>query len=343
MGFEAQKSLEAARETVARTLYCDKSEIIFTSGGTEGDNTAILGGAAVFSAMLKKEGARPRIITTDSEHPAVNEPLKRLEDMGFEVIRLSTLGGVIDMKEAAKAATKDVVLATVMHTNNETGAVYDIKSLFTLIRRSSPRAILHTDAVQGYLHSRIRPSVIGADLVSVSAHKVHGPKGVGALYKRKGLRILPYLIGGGQEGGFRSSTENLPGILSFAAAARSGFDDFDMNSERIREVRNAIISGLSTDSRVSFNIPKGAYSENILSIQVEGEKSEVLLHKLSDMNIFVSSGSACSSKKGKSGVLKAFGLRDEEADRTIRVSLSCNNTVEEALRFCDAIRKIRRG
>ncbi|MBE6552196.1 MAG: cysteine desulfurase [Ruminococcaceae bacterium] len=341
LGFESQKKLEGAREAIAKTLYCDKSEIIFTACGTESDNTAILGGAEVFSAMLKKEGVPPRIITTDSEHPAVSEPVRILENKGFEVIRLSTKKGVLDMAEVTKAATKNVCLATIMHTNNETGAVYDLKSVFSVIRKNSPRAILHTDAVQGYLHSRIRPSVIGADLISISGHKVHALKGIGVLYKKKGVRILPFMAGGGQESGFRSGTENLTGILTLAAAAKDGFDNFDIYSERIRNVRNALISALSEIDGVHFNIPEKSFSENILSIQVEGEKSEVLLHKLSDMNVFVSSGSACSSKKGKSGVLRSFGLTDIEADRTIRISLSHMNTEEEAHFFCEALEKVR--
>lgn len=341
LGFESQKKLEAAREAIAKTLYCDKSEIIFTSCGTESDNTAILGSAEVFSAMLKKEGAPPRIITTDSEHPAVSEPIRLLESKGFEIIRLSTKKGVIDMAEVASAATKNVCLATVMHTNNETGAVYDLKSIFSVIRKNSPRAILHTDAVQGYLHSRIRPSVIGADLISISGHKVHALKGIGVLYKKKGVRILPFMNGGGQESGFRSGTENISGILTLSASAKDIFDNFEKYSEQIRNVREALISGLSEIPGVHFNIPEKSFSENILSIQVEGEKSEVLLHKLSDMNIFVSSGSACSSKKGKSGVLKNFGLTDTEADRTIRISLSHLNTAEEAEIFCEALKTIR--
>ncbi len=341
LGFESQKKLEAARETIAKTLYCDKSEIIFTSCGTESDNTAIIGAAEVFSAMLKKEGEPPRIITTDSEHPAVSEPLRLLESRGYEIIRLATKNGVIDMTEVMKAATKNVCLATIMHTNNETGAIYDLKSIFSIIKKNSPRAILHTDAVQGYLHSRIRPSVIGADLISISGHKVHALKGIGVLYKRKGVRILPFMNGGGQESAFRSGTENLTGIMTLAAAAKDGFENFDNYSERIRKVRNALISGLSEIPGVHFNIPEKLFSENILSIQVEGEKSEVLLHKLSDMNIFVSSGSACSSKKGKSGVLRAFGLTDIEADRTIRISLSHMNTEKEAEMFCEALKNVR--
>jgi len=348
LGFEAETLLDRARRSVAKTFFCDKNEIVFTSGGTESDNTAVYQAFALSKRFKEKGG---RVITTDSEHPAVSEPLKRLELSGLEIVRLSTKGGRLDEDEIRRAADDRVVLASIMHTNNETGAIYDVKSAFSIIRKASPSAVLHTDAVQGYLKSSIRPAAIGADLVSVSAHKVHAPKGVGALYVRNGFRLTPFLPGGGQERGLRSGTENLPGILAFAAAASDGFDKLAEYTENIRAVRRRLIEGLSSYDFVRFNVPEsekddeekyasgsGTSSPAIISIQVMGEKSEVLLHKLSDRGICVSSGSACSSKKGKSGVLKAFGLSDAEADRTIRISLSHMNTVDEAEIFCRTLR-----
>lgn len=318
-GFEAEQLLTLSRKKIASTLGCTKDEIFFTSCGSEANSLAILGGAA---AKIRRGN---RIITTDSEHPSVSEPIKRLEEQGFEVIRLSTKGGVIDREELSASLDEKTILVSIMHTNNETGAVYGVNSFVPLIRNKAPEALIHCDFVQGYLKSAQIPDV---DLISVSAHKVHAPKGVGALYKKKGVRIIPQLLGGGQETGLRSGTENLLSIVAFARAAEHFHKRLAADINYVSELREYIKDGLSKIDGVGFNLPEKA-APNILSVYFDGIKSEVMLHFLSDYGIYVSSGSACSSKKGKSGVLTAFGA-ENKADFTLRISLSSFNTREQA-------------
>ena len=318
-GFEAEQLLTSCRKKIADTLGHTKEEIFFTSCGSEANNLAITGGA------LAKIRRGNRIITTDSEHPSVQEPIRKLADMGFEVIYLSTKGGKIDTDELKNALNDKTVLVSVMHTNNETGAVYGVDKLVPTIRRLAPEALIHCDFVQGYLKSRAIPD---ADLISISAHKVHAPKGVGALYKKKGVRILPQLLGGGQENGMRSGTENLLSIAAFADAAQHFHATLAQDINNMNELRDYIKQGLSTLDGVGFNEPEN-HCPNILSAYFTGIRSEVMLHFLSEKGIYVSSGSACSSKKGKSGVLTAFGA-DKNADFTLRISLSTYNTREQA-------------
>ncbi len=333
LGFAAEKRLRAARGYVASSIGADPSEIYFTSGGTEADNTAIFGAVK----KLRREGNR--ILTTDSEHPAVLECMKVLEKEGFEVIYLSTKNGELNLEEVREAISEKTILAAVMHTNNETGARYDIASLSRIVKGKNPRALVFSDGVQGYMKSDVIPKRLGIDLLSLSSHKIHGPKGVGALYIKKGLQLPPLLLGGGQEKGIRSGTENLPGILAFGEAARRGFENREENRETMSAVRNRIMELLEGEKRISFHIPKDP-SCHVLSLSVEGFRSEVLLHILSEKGVFVSSGSACSSKKGKSPVLKSFGLSDKERDSTVRLSFSHLNTVAEGEEFVKRLKEV---
>lgn len=254
-------------------------------------------------------------------------------------MRIGTRSGVLDLDAVRAAANDKVIFASFMHTNNETGAIYDVASASMIIKSASPNAIVHSDCVQGYLKGEISLSSLGADLISLSAHKIHAPKGSGALVVRRGIKLVPVALGGGQEGALRSGTEAMPSIAAFAAAAEAGYADLDRKLSLMSEIRERIIAGLKDEERVSFNLPEKS-SPHILSLSVKDERSEVLLHKLSDMNVFVSSGSACSSKKGKSPVLKAFGLSDRVADSTVRLSFGFNNTLDEADAFCEALRTI---
>ncbi|MBE6689479.1 MAG: cysteine desulfurase [Ruminococcaceae bacterium] len=326
-GFEAEQLVTSARKKIAATLKCTKEEIIFTSCGTEANNLAIIGGAM---AKIRRGN---RIITTNSEHPSVSEPMKKLSEQGFEVIYLSTVGGKIYTDELREALNDKTVLVSIMHTNNETGAVYGVNNLYPIIRKLAPEALIHCDFVQGYLKSREIPD---ADLISVSAHKVHAPKGVGALYKKKGVRILPQLMGGGQENGLRSGTENLISLSAFGAAAEHFNKTLSADTEKMADLRKYIIEKLSEIEGVSFNLPENP-APNIISAAFEGVRSEVMLHHLSEFGIYVSSGSACSSKKGKSGVLTAFGA-DKNADFTLRISLSTYNTRDQADEFVSAVK-----
>ncbi|MBQ4036582.1 MAG: cysteine desulfurase [Clostridia bacterium] len=332
-GFAAEKRMKAARENVAKALNAKAEEIVFTSGGTEADNLAVL------SAAKKMRRRGNRILTSDAEHPAVSECMKQLSEEGFEIVTLSTRGGRIDPSEAARLTDEKTALCAVMHTNNETGAVFDIPAVCRAVKEKNPHCLTFSDGVQGFFHRPLCPERLGLDLFSISSHKVHGPKGVGALWVKKGLQLSPRLLGGGQERGLRNGTENLSGIVGFGEACRVGASAMQEDIARMEEIRSYLLKELAPFSRVIPNLPAEA-SCHVLSLQVEGFRSEVLLHSLSARGIFVSSGSACSSHKGKSPVLKNFGLSDRESDRTVRLSFSGLNTVAEAAEFVKVLKEI---
>ena len=315
-GLRAEKEVTLAREIVAKSLMARSDEVYFTSGGPESDNIAI------FGAAKKNIKAGKKILTTNSEHPAVSKAVDALEAQGFEVVRLSTRGGKIDLDEVERNAD-DVAFATVMRTNNETGAVYDIKSISEIVKKHSPRAIVHSDCVQAYMKEKLSLASIGADMISISAHKVHAMKGVGALIIKKGLVIPCHTYGGGQEKNLRSGTENTVGIAAFGASV----------NELMKEDRLSYMTELYNYAKEKLSVYKENIPEkacpSILNISLEGYRSEIILHSLSRKGIFVSSGSACSSHSGKSGVLIAFGLSDREADSAIRISMSHFNTKED--------------
>ena len=331
-GFESSKMIIDARNKVLSSLFVrnGKSEnLIFTAGGTEADNLALMG-----VAYAKTRRAN-RIITTDSEHSAIENTLKKLEEDGFEVIRLSTKNGVIDIDEFKSAMNKNTLLVSMMHVNNETGAVYNIKECFRIAKEINPDVVTHTDAVQSYMKLKVSPVDLCADLISISAHKVHGPKGIGALYVSpeiiKKKQIKPILLGGGQEGGLRSGTENLIGIVGFGAAAERGFKNLAREVNLMRELRTYLIEKLSSLD-VKINMPANECAPHILNIMLPSIKSETMLHHLSAKSIYVSSGSACSSNsatKRVSRALRGFGLSDFDADCSMRISLSPFNTKED--------------
>ena len=317
-GLRAEKELSLAREIIATSFGARADEIFFTSSGTESDNIAILG------AAKKNAKVGRRIITTDSEHPAVARTIDSLENEGWQVVRLSTKGGRLDMAELEENLSPDIALVSVMRTNNETGAIYDVASVSKAVKRVSPRAIVHSDCVQAYMKEKFTLSSLGADMISVSAHKVHAPKGVGVLVLKKGLVIPPHTFGGGQEKGLRSGTENTIGIAAMGAAV----DELTKTESRLEgmgELRKYTVEKLGAIDGVKLNLPERA-CVSVVNISVPGYRSEILLHKLSADGVFVSSGSACSAKKGRSGVLEAFGLTDKEADSALRISLSHYNT-----------------
>lgn len=331
-GFVSSKMIADARAKVLASLFVrnGKNEnLIFTSSGTEADNLALLG-----VAYAKTRRAN-RIITTDSEHSAIEKTLSKLEDDGFEVIRLSTVGGVIDIDEFRSAMNKNTLLVTMMHVNNETGALYNIKECFKIAKEINPEVVTHTDAVQSYLKMKVSPTELCADLLSISAHKIHGPKGIGALYispeviKKK--QIKPVILGGGQESTFRSGTENLIGIVGFGAAAERGFASIGRELAHMRELRTYALEKLNSLD-VKVNLPKGEAAPHIINITLPSIKSETMLHYLSANGIYVSSGSACSSNSSSkkiSRALRGFGLDDFDADCSMRISLSPFNTKED--------------
>ncbi len=339
-GLAAQKRIQSAREAVTAALGIRSKtayRLLFTSSGSEANNQILFG-----CLSAKKFRQPPRIVTTDSEHPSLLAPLAVLEKQGVEVVRLSTRGGALSLEELEEALTDNTLLLSLMTVNNETGALYDIQSAFALAKAKNPAIITHTDCVQGFLKVRFSPEKAGADAVTISAHKIHGPKGVGGLLVAQPLltskRLAPLLYGGGQEGGLRSGTENTIGIAGFGKAAEEGAAALPAFLERMPLLRKIFIAALPAEVRV--NTPKNG-APHILSITLPGIRSETMLHFLSAAGIFVSSGSACSSNKKEANyVLPAFGLSSAEADSTLRISLS-NNTTEEELLF--TAEKIREG
>ena len=340
LGQRAERMMEEAREQVLRGLGLRPRQkdgvLIFTSCGTEASATAILG-----VAHAKERRTANRILTTDSEHPSVARVLERLEKEGFEVIRIPTREGVLDREAVRAALDKPILLATMMLVNNETGAVYPIGEVFRMIKQVYPDAVTHCDAVQGFMKLPFSPATLNADLITVSAHKVHAPKGVGALYINNALlkakKIVPYLYGGGQEGGFRSGTENTIGIAAFGAAVADLYAKRSENAAYLADLR-AYATERLVALGVRINQPREGYLPSIINVTLPDVKSETMLHALSADGIFVSSGSACSSHaKHPSDSLMAFGLTAHEADCSLRISLSAYNTREDIDALCQSL------
>lgn len=330
-GYEAEKKLSEARKIVLDSLNVRNphAELFFTAGGTEADNLAILG-----TMHSKERNKGKKLITTKSEHPAILEPARQLEKEGYQVVYLSCRDGKVDMNEYMVALDKNVVMVSIMTVNNETGAVYDIKKLFSMAKALSPDIVTHTDAVQAYMKMRLSPESIKCDMMTLSGHKIHGPKGIGALYVSaecmKKRTLSPHTFGGGQEKGFRSGTENLPAILGFAQAVKAG-----ICPDSVRELREYILKALPAD--IKPNLP-ATPAPHILNITLPGIRSETMLHFLSSKGIYVSSGSACSSNSGHQNyVLPDFGLSDKEADSSIRISLDASLTKADADRLIEAL------
>ena len=340
MGFVAQKELDEARRHVRNSIDDKTAEVIFTSSGTEANNLAITGRA--LSKERYRKGAR--IITTDSEHASVTAPLAELQKMGFDIVKIPTRGGKLDLDALKSAMTDKVILVTMMLVNNETGAAYDIKEVSKLMKAASPEAVLHVDATQAYLKLPFTKRSLGADMITVSSHKIEGPKGVGALIIDKNLiktrGISPIVFGGGQEGGLRSGTENVPAIAAFGEAARIGYSSLRENAEATEALRAHLISRLTSEDRfaaLSLTLPE-AHAPHILNVTLPSIKSETMLHFLSSRDFYVSSGSACSSNSHHtSSALVAYGRSAAEADTSIRISFSHNNTIDEIDAFLEAL------
>ncbi|MEE0516759.1 MAG: cysteine desulfurase family protein, partial [Anaerovoracaceae bacterium] len=308
LGIAAEKYVKAARKSFAKSIGASEDEVYFTSCGTESDNMALLEGTFSRKARGKK------IITTKVEHPAVLEPASRLEAMGFEVEYIGVDNKCrLDMKQLQNAITEDTVMISVMTVNNETGTVMPIKEIADIKNRFNKEhgcdILFHTDAVQAY--GKIQLDLNGIDMMSVSGHKIHGPKGVGGIYIRKGVSVPPYLIGGGQERNMRSGTENTAGIAGFGKAIDISAGNFQRRAAAMTEARNRLLEGIKAEIKdIVINSPEDKWAgPSVLSVSFLGTRGEVLLHTLEQDRIFVSTGSACSSnKKGQSHVLRAMGL-----------------------------------
>lgn len=325
-GVQAEKYIRYAKDVIARNLKVNEKEIIFTSGGTEADNLALTG-----CAHANCRSGR-HLITTQIEHPAVLQTMKHLEEEGFRVTYLPVdRKGCIRLEELQRAITGETILVSIMHVNNEVGTVQPVGEAGALIKRMNPHILFHVDAVQGYGKFRIYPKKMKIDLLSVSGHKIHGPKGSGFLYVDEKVKIKPVFFGGGQQNGVRSGTENVPAIAGLAKAAEIVYSNLDRETEKLYRIKRAFVEGVQKIDDVVVNghcDKMGA--PHVVSVSVRGVRSEVLLHALEDKGIYVSAGSACSARKPQpSATLRAMGIEQELLGSTIRFSFSVFTTMEE--------------
>ena len=325
-GVAGEKYLRHGREVIAKNLKVNEKEILFTSGGTESDNMALIG-----TAFANQRAGR-HLITTQIEHPAILQTMQYLEKQDFEVTYLPVdANGQVKLEELQRALRKDTILVSIMHTNNEIGSLQPIAEAGAIIKRFNPSIVFHVDAVQGYGKFRIQPKRMNIDLLSVSAHKIHGPKGIGFLYINEKIKIHPIIWGGGQQKGMRSGTENVPAIAGMALAIETIYKNLDEEIDKLYQLKQRFIDGAMKIEDVKINGLTGRDSApHVVSLSVRGVRSEVLLHALEDKGIYVSAGSACASNKPSvSATLQAIGVEKDLLDSTIRFSFSVFTTEEE--------------
>lgn len=325
-GVQAEQYIRYAKETIAKNLKVNEKEIFFTSGGTESDNLALRG-----CAYANCRAGR-HLITTQIEHPAILQTMKQLEEEGFRVTYLPVdEKGCIRPEDLQRAITGETILVSIMHTNNEVGSLQPIEEVGALIKRMNPRILFHVDAVQGYGKFRILPKKMHIDLLSVSGHKIHGPKGIGFLYVDEKVKIKPILFGGGQQNGLRSGTENVPAIAGLAKAIEIVYSNLDREVEELYRIKEAFVEGVKQIPDVFVNGHSGRDgAPHVVSVSFQGVRSEVLLHALEDKGVYVSAGSACSAHKPQpSATLQAMGIDKELLGSTIRFSFSVFTTMDE--------------
>lgn len=337
MGLEVEKEIRKAANILANGIRAKEEEIFFTSGGTEGDNWAIYGTAEGYARAGK------HLITTKIEHPAVTNPMKALEEKGYDVTWLSVnCKGHISMEELANAIRPDTILVSIILVNNETGTIQNAEEIGKLVKQKNPNTLFHIDAVQAFGKYPIDVQKMKVDLLTMSGHKIHGPKGVGMLYMRKGLKVRPLLLGGGQQKGQRAGTENGAGVAALGVAADMAFRGLQENIVHVKEVKKTLLDGIleMPDTQLNGDDLDTA-SPYVLNVTFKGVRSEVLLHSLESKGIFVSAGSACDSrKKNGSHVLTAMGLPFEEIEGAVRFSFCRYNTVEEAKECLQVLKEI---
>ncbi len=341
MGFLAERELAAAKKIIAETLGAADASVVFTASGSEANNLALIGRAMAKERYRK---SRMKIITTEGEHASVTAPLLILEKEGFIIEKIPTIGGEVDIKRLETLLDSSVILVSMMMVNNESGALYDIAAVSRLIKRLAPEAVLHIDATQSYMKLPFSKKELGADMITLSSHKIEGPKGVGALVIDKNIiktkGISPIIFGGGQEGGLRSGTENVPAIAAFAEAARLAKLELRENHNTVSALREYLIKRLGEEEGLSGITPTlpARHAPHILNITLPAIKSETMLHYLSSLGIYVSSGSACSSNSAHSeSALIAYGKSPAEADYSIRISISARNTTADIDRLIDGL------
>ena len=341
-GMEAEQILRRAKETLAGILKVNEKELLFTTGGTESDNLALRG-----VAQARQRQGR-HLITTQIEHPAILQTMHFLEEQGFQVTYLPVDSfGRIRLEDLQRSMRMDTILVSIMHTNNEMGAQQPIAEAGALIKRLNPNTLFHVDAVQGFGKARIYPKKMGIDLMSVSGHKIHGPKGIGFLYVTEKVRIRPILFGGGQQNNLRSGTENVPGIAGMAMAAEILYRNYDEDVRKLAELKSFFIEGVHQIEGVRVNgllpgYPQGeGTAPHVVSVSFRGVRSEVLLHALEEKGIYVSAGSACSARKPQpSATLRAMGVEKDLLESTIRFSFSVFTNREELEYTLSVLREI---
>ena len=329
-GMDAENYIKDARNIIAKLLKAEEKEIIFTSGGTESNNLALIG------AALANQRAGKHLITSCIEHPSVRNVMKYLEENGFCVTYLSVdKNGMVDLKMLTEAIREDTILVSIMYVNNEIGTVEPIEEIANRIKQKNPKILFHVDAIQAFGKYRIYPKRIGIDLLSVSGHKIHGPKGSGFLYIRSGVKIRPILLGGGQQKGMRSGTENVAAIAGLGQAAKEAYQNFEQKIERLYQLKERFVKGIEKiEGTYIHGFSERCSAPHIVSVGFLGVRSEVLLHALEEKGIFVSAGSACSSNKtAESITLKGIKAAKEYLDSTLRFSFSVFTT-EEEIDYC---------
>lgn len=339
-GIVAEQYIKEAAEIIAGVLKCQPKEIIFTSGGTESNNMALIGTA------LANQRAGKHIITTRIEHASVHEPLAFLEEMGYEVTYLPVDNtGRVSAETVKQALREDTVLVSIIYVNNEIGSVEPVAQIGEMLHREKPDVLFHVDAIQAFGKYKIAPKRLGIDLMSVSGHKIHGPKGTGFLFVRDGIKIRPILFGGGQQRGMRSGTENVPGIAGLGVAVKNIYQNHSEKAEELYRLKKMLAEGLLQYDGVTIHGMDGILLEetapHIVSVGFASVKSEVMLHALAQEGVFVSSGSACSSNHPElSGTLQAIGVREDLLDATLRFSLSVMTTKEQVSHAVEAVGKV---
>jgi cysteine desulfurase len=336
-GIEAENHVKKAASRIAKTLHCREKEIIFTSGGTESNNMALIGAARANQRKGK------HIITTDIEHPSVRNACEHLKEEGFRITYIQPdASGTVSPEAVAAAVCEDTILVSVMLVNNEMGALEPAADISAAAKRKNPGVLMHVDAVQAYGKFRIHPKQMGIDLLSVSGHKIHGPKGIGFLYVKEGTKIRPICYGGGQQKGMRSGTLNVPGIAGMGLAAELSYRDLEEKVSAMYALRSGFMKQMKEIPDVVFNSPEGTgCAPQIVNISFPGIRSEVMLHALEDRGIYVSSGSACASNHpGEGSTLMKLGKPKEITDSALRFSFSFATSREELDQTAQAIREL---
>lgn len=329
-GLDAQLAVDKARKAIAASIGADSSEIYFTSGATESNNLALRGISAAYGRKRRK------IVISSVEHASVDETASALEKNGFEIVRISPRDdGRFYADDFISACDENTCLVSMMLVNNETGYIMPVRETFMAVKRSFPEIITHCDCVQGYMKLPIKAASLGADLISLSAHKIHGVKGVGAIYIKKGVRVIPIVTGGKQEKGIRSGTESVPLIAAFGAAVDKFRPTIAERCERVSQLKAHLLGKMGGIENVAVNSPSDG-SPYVINISAVGKRSEIMLHFLESKGIYVSSGSACS-KGQQSGVLGEFGISGKRADGAVRISITAQTTEDELDEFAEAL------